>query len=92
MKTDIFLDFNPLENEVWEWDYQLVGSKLHPHLTREYCLVGYCILTEGVSSLVGHQNGAGSFSVPFVPITMASLGSSKFVEQVNWATLSPEYT
>ena len=64
----------------------------HPRLTSvtnkyqimiEYFLVGYCILTEGVSSLVGHQNGAGSVSVPFVPTTMASLGSSTFMEQVN---------
>ena len=60
-------------------------------LQAEYQWYTVCTLTEGVSSLVGHQNGAGSFSVPFVPTTMASLGSSKFMEQVNWATLSPEY-
>ena len=50
-------------------------------------------LTLGVSSLVGHQNRAGSFSVPLVPTTMASLGRAGLMEQVmiKWATLSPEY-
>ena len=43
----------------------------------------YSTATVGVCNSVGHQNGAGSFSVPFVPTTMASLGSAKFMEHVN---------
>ena len=62
---------------------------------REYLVTIYIktahMCTNGDSSFVGHQKGDGSFSIPLVPTTMASFGSSTAVDEISCATLSPEY-
>ena len=48
-------------------------------------------LTLGVSNFVGHQKWAGSFKVPFVPITTASFVGSRQKPHSSCATRSPGY-